>query len=413
MQTHKAIGLSLIVTLLVSSLPAGATTAAQASPATGIQLRDDLFVLIDEYQAILDRYPALQYLSEALADSRARLEQVPMSQFEEVAPQMAPRLSHLAQTTRELRKTMGAPAPGVPMSKSSGFPVAGYPNVGWEFFIPGSGDQNEADAEDATQNDICDSTRESHQALFFQQAAVLLVEAEKEIASRLCDQVVVVVGGGNASLVCIITDLLFLVARGIQDFTLLCEDLIDSAEIEGAYDRLGHLHGDLEQAEQSLTTRIATAETTLTTRIGTAETNLTAEIDVNETLIVDVDDDLELHDANLNQRADMIDDTLAEQAEFLRDFREENLRHHIEANLASVGQPVAAFQLPEVFGGHLEVVRDIVVETIGNAQAAGLGTAAADARLAKAEQSFNRGDYRKAYHFYALAYRAAAGLGER
>jgi hypothetical protein len=163
---------------------------------------------------------------------------------------------------------------------------------------------------------------------------------------------------------------------------------------------LGHLHTDLADAETSLTSEINANQTL----IEGVDADLAAH-DAN------IDGDLAAHDANLTSRANTIDDTLALQADFLLAFREENLRHHIEANLASMSEPVADFVLPESVGGHLERVREIVEETLGNAAAAGLRTGSAAQHFAQGDQALNRGDYVKAYHSYSLAYRAAIGTG--
>lgn len=82
-------------------------------------------------------------------------------------------------------------------------------------------------------------------------AAQLALEAAKFVwstANRTCNQTVVVLGeGGNTSLVCTIADGVFYAAEALLNAYINCRENINTKEIEGSYDRLGHLHTDLEQ----------------------------------------------------------------------------------------------------------------------------------------------------------------------
>ena len=105
---------------------------------------------------------------------------------------------------------------------------------------------------DANYGLLCGSDRPDPIAV---KAAEVALDAAKGIwsaADRGCEQTVVVLGeGGNTSLVCIIADAALFVAETALDTVKGCRETINTQEIEGSYDRLGHLHTDLEQAATS------------------------------------------------------------------------------------------------------------------------------------------------------------------
>ena len=86
------------------------------------------------------------------------------------------------------------------------------------------------------------------------------------------------------------------------------------------------------------------------------------------------------------------------------------LRTKIEQNLARHGQqvhPLAIFVLPAAFGGHLELAREIVAETISDMMAAGQRVYFAEEQLAKGDEEFAAGNYKKAYDYFGAAYLSA------
>jgi hypothetical protein len=86
-----------------------------------------------------------------------------------------------------------------------------------------------------------------------------------------------------------------------------------------------------------------------------------------------------------------------------------NLRIHIEDDLADPGNhPLALFEVPEANGGHLNLVRSIVADTIAKMQATGQGVGNAQAFLAAGDAAKAAGAYKSAYANYGKAYRAAA-----
>jgi len=115
---------------------------------------------------------------------------------------------------------------------SSGFPNAGY-------------------------SGLCGSERNDTTIVFAAQVALQAAELVWSAASRGCDEVIVVCpapGGGNTSLVCIAADAVLFAAKAVLDDFKFCDEDVDSAEIEGSYERLAHLHNDINTLDEKINT---------------------------------------------------------------------------------------------------------------------------------------------------------------
>lgn len=129
--------------------------------------------------------------------------------------------------------------PGPVQQSVAGFPDAvGYPSAG---LCPFSPDRSNADALLIAVDAI--------------EVARIALEAAKVIwsgLSRACGETIVILGeGGNVELACIPADIVLFaaelvvgLAEGIVEHIAFCDGAVDSAEIEGSYERLGHLHTD-------------------------------------------------------------------------------------------------------------------------------------------------------------------------
>jgi hypothetical protein len=102
----------------------------------------------------------------------------------------------------------------------------------------------------ATYSTVCGSTRSDTDTLFGFKVAYQAARVVWDAAGRGCNQVVVAVflgegGGGNTSLACIVADVIFRVAESVLEDFQFCDDSIDSAEVNGTYTRVDHIHNDL------------------------------------------------------------------------------------------------------------------------------------------------------------------------
>lgn len=94
---------------------------------------------------------------------------------------------------------------------------------------------------DASYSALCGFARNNADAI---QAARIVFEIAQgiwSVASRACEEVAF---GFNTSLLCIPVDAILFAAEFVFDRLEECNEDIDSAEIRGSYERLGHIHDD-------------------------------------------------------------------------------------------------------------------------------------------------------------------------
>lgn len=140
----------------------------------------------------------------------------------------------------------------------------------------------------------------------------------------------------------------------------------------------------VNNTKNELNTSITNSKTELNTNINNTKNELNQTINDNRTLII-------------NNAAS---NTLA--------LTSLSLRLMIEADLATPDSsvPIALFETPEAKGGHLELVRTIVVATIANL--AGAKTAQANTLLKAGDTAKAAGNFKAAYANYRKAYKTAA-----
>jgi hypothetical protein len=425
-------------------------------------LRSELFVIIDEYEALARQWPGGEITVERLDELQQRLMTIPDEQFLATDPLLEQQFE-LLQDAADLLISVQTAIPEPPLQvRSSGFPVPATVDVDWSrVTISPSEDKPTDEAESQAVNGTCDSTkpRTARQRYDLLQADLTLA-AIADIASQICSQDFVV---GNASLACLVTDIASLVASGINDSESLCESLIDAATLNANYQRLAHVHGNLDSVStglsqaiknasttitgsltlsetnilgsvssteatllnkiasirDSVTSAIATTETSLLEEISAAVTNLDSAIATTEmhlkttiaTTETNLKNDIEATKGSLatliDNRSNAIDSSLEDTAAALAAFRDENLRHLIEMNLANASKPIASFQLPGKFGGYLELVDTIVRETIDGKLDSGQSIAQAEREYQNGRNAFDLNDYKDAYAWYRSSYKSA------
>jgi len=116
--------------------------------------------------------------------------------------------------------------------------------------------------------------------------------------------------------------------------------------------------------------------------------------------------------ASISALSGQVSDQGTDLSDQIDNFMWFELRLKIEANLIeNPASPIGLFQLPEVLGGYLELVRDIVVETIDAMSSAGESIKTADKHLGRGDDYYNQGEYKRAYKEYQKAYQAAVLIG--
>jgi len=376
----------------------GMKKAVEAFEKTEEQLRQLTLKQLDGFRNVLPDTTKLNISTQRMHDG---VELQRLTNAVEVSP----------FSRKSTKNTQGQSA-GNFQIESAGFPDADYPS--------------------------CGSTRVSDTIIDASDTALFVAEGVRDAASRACGQVAVVLGeGGNGNLACIATDAIYLAAKVVNYGLHYCNDKIDGAEQGATYERLGHIHTDIESSvanDNSNKTAIINNDNTNTTSITgavtTATSTITANDNTNKTAIITNDNtntaniiansNANKGDVIINANTNTTTITTAisnaqttivnnanANATMLRDLI---LRTQIEADLASTDGSafVALYLTPGAKGGYLELVRSIVVQTIANI--GGANTAQANALLAKGDAYKTAGDYRSAYSFYRQAYKKAQGL---
>ena len=275
------------------------------------------------------------------------------------------------------------------------------------------------DGPDAVCDGLIGSGRPSAALIISTDVVYFVAAGVRAVASRGCNQIAVVValgegGGANGSLACIAVDAVYFVASALREKVRACDDDWAKRTADANYQRLDHLHSDLESSvandnsnktaiinnsnanTTTVTNAISASQTAVVNNANSNLTTVTNAISSSQTAIINND--------NTNKNTIVANDNA--NTAMLRDLL---LRTQIEADLASTDGStlVGLFITPTAKGGYLELVRSIVVQTIANI--GGANAAQANAFLAKGDSYKAAGDYKEAYKNYRLAYKKATG----
>ncbi len=423
------------------------------------QLRSDVNEIIEKFESIspqlfLAGTPEARV--ELLKMQAQALEETEFANLDPVLEQQIQRLRETLEilpTTRHVDPE-AEPSPNIPtknlslmslMQTNAGvFPTPAPVNVSWAVEINPPGGSPGGDASDTIgSNGDCKSTEPlSPRARYDWLAGHIAAEAVKDIAGKFCEQGFV---AGNTSLACLVTDIAYLIVAGIHENVQLCEGMIDGVTGDANYRRLAHISDDVnalsgglsqkiklafettstsvDTARISLLSQIDTTESNLNTAVSLAETNITIRLDSAETLLLEsleqtetslvegLDGLTEAVSSVVTSRSDAIDGSVAENLEALEQFREQNMRLHIEKNLGDTSGPIGLFQLPAEYGGFLELVDVIVREQIERKLDADVAIRQAQNQYNRARASFERMNFKDAYQWYRAAYKSANRAG--
>lgn len=194
--------------------------------------------------------------------------------------------------------------------RSAGFPDAmGYPTAP---LCPFSPDRSNAD-DLLIAVDAIKASRESLEA-----AQIIWTGL-----SRACDETIVILGeGGNAALACIPVDIVLFAAElvvgtaeAVVEHIGFCDAAVDSAEIEGSYERTGHIHSDLNAHDTEIKAQVSTHDTEIKAQVLTHDTDIKHQLLTHDT-------DIKLLLAGIKAVVDAngvkLDTVLARQLEVIR-----------------------------------------------------------------------------------------------
>ncbi len=209
----------------------------------------------------------------------------------------------------------------------------------------------------------------------------LTAELVKTLAQDFCQQIIEILGGGgNFAIACIVTDIIYNVAKIVNYPIQACAGDTDTAISGAILPRLEYIH-DL------LTISIAN-DNSNKAMLSTQLTNAENHIVTNDN----------------NNKAALSTQTAT--------FQTLSVRMAIEANLAEDPTTLAGaglFEMPASQGGYLEVARQILID-VYNAQVAAAGAGVTvynpSTELSTGATLTSQGKYREAYYYYRKGYRS-------
>lgn len=177
-------------------------------------------------------------------------------------------------------------------------------------------------------------------------------------------------------------------ARNALDAHLLAQDTSLTVEAQALH---AHLYGQDATAAamwSALDTHMTAQDTAIANALAVLEAHLASQ------------------DATLAAMWSALEARLDAQDAYMADTRAYEERMQIEDALQA-GEHVGLFQRPAVAGGRLEIVRDVVTDTIAGLRAAGQPVYNAELELSRGNTAFARREYKKAYEHYIAAYQEA------
>jgi len=251
-------------------------------------LQTKLLVTLDNLQVVAKRAGLPPAILDAIRHNRKALQMTSPEVFDSVPESFREQVSSALSASVELKVAFAPQQPPMVL-KSSGLPAANYPTVNWDFTIQAIGDAISGDSQDQTRGDVCGYPGYTANTRFSILNLAIAAEATKDIAEQFCNEDIL---GENVSVVCVFTDILAYVAIGINENQDLCNDFMTASEVTGSYNRLGHIHGDLETVDSNL----ASARAALLSAIATHDSDLKSALSTHDS---DIKSRLSTHDADV------------------------------------------------------------------------------------------------------------------
>ena len=257
----------------------------------------------------------------------------------------------------------------------------------------------------------------------------LAAEGVAAVTKDTCLQVVVVLGeGGNSSIACTVSDLIYFAAKQAWQYLHFVDDEVTRANLDTSYERLGHLHTDLENSVANDNTNTAGIKANTDSNAVSIKANtdsnaasIKANTDSNAANIISlINSKATTITSNATANTSTIVTAISDAATSVSgsastgqtQVKDLIASTQIQADLArdSGSTPVALYFLPSSAGGLLDTVRSIVIQTIASIQATGGTVGTAQMFLTEGDQFKASGQFKKAYDSYRKAYQMAAKL---
>ena len=331
------VGLPAALGIFVAPAAIAEDQSRSESPTDVRVVRENLMNIMGTYERIFKRYKLDDQLLGSLIEAEQHLEGMSDQDLAVMAEAIAPKVAKLSRMVDELEKILLTDPATRRAASSPGFPGAPYPNVDFDFIFLWD-DQDEAgedeDGDEPEAGALCNEIRRTANERYAALALVILAEGLRDIAGRFCDQQFL---GFSCNLCCIPTDIIYLVVKFLYEDILLCDDLIDSAEIEGSYDRLGHVHDDLAAHDTNIDTDLAAHDLNIDTDLAAHDLN--------------IDTDLAQHDTDIKALLGNVQTTLELMKRLHIDVIQVEEKKHYLLAVTEAGNAVSGAMLVSVHAG--------------------------------------------------------------
>jgi hypothetical protein len=192
----------------------------------------------------------------------------------------------------------------------------GYPGQDWEFSFEGGeldGNADDVDGGADERHGSCHAPGSTYPARVAALNTAIVANAVNDIAGHFCDWVIVVVGGGNFSPLCVVTQVIASVATGIDENMSLCNEHMGAAEVSATWEGLKTVHsnvqhvhddiaivdGDLASHDADLKLQVTTHDTDIKSQVTTHDTDIKSQVTAHDT---DIKSQVTTHDTDIKQQ---------------------------------------------------------------------------------------------------------------
>jgi hypothetical protein len=278
--------------------PAERPVGGQYSPQTLEDLRVELLNIADSVQEFAAFAPAQLVDTDSLQQARAQIQQMP--------PQFLNTLRKVIDPAKLHGRLLRARA--VLEKYSASRPDINRNTNMTQDLLPA----DSADFPDASESCLLNSadgtsvTRFPTALVIADDVIFFIADVVRESAQDTCKQILVVAGeGGNASLVCIPLDIIWIAAKAVNEGIHFCDDDLTGAVGDASYKRLGAINdeiGTLQTGVSSIdknTSNVGAQLTTIGNQISTVGAQVSALDTHLSTVETDILNALAAHDAHM------------------------------------------------------------------------------------------------------------------
>ncbi len=223
-------------------------------------LRSELLSLADSVQEFAGLAPAELFDADSLQQARVQIQQMPAQSLNTLRKAIDPAKLH--DRLLRARAAVGEYSKGVSGTKM----IAGL----MPSFTPGFPNAN-GFCTSANGNDV---NRIPTAVVLAADVGFFVADTVRELAQDACKDDV---AGFNASVACIPVDIVWVIAKAVDEGIHFCDDDLTGAVVDANFARLNHIHDDLAAVQTGVNT-VSTQVSNVDTHLSAVDTHITALI---------------------------------------------------------------------------------------------------------------------------------------